>query len=279
MAVMALTAGLLRSSSGSGSGDSELDSLGSAWLGRPACSARLGPARLTLLNRSRSCFSLKGISCLVTVIGLLHCRLFVQHSMSCSTSFVFVPGIVYVANSWEATMPSSVCMVPVDYYPSAAEQRGAGEPGDVTEVAAYRMLTKILHISLAAAASGKPWAFGGHSSGGVVVYRCMDHLASLITEPLAAAVAISSEGMKWLPAEEGLELSELFTRLAGRPPSMPIAAISFEGSLMPCDVEGWAQEWAEAAEPPNGTKPSLETWLTLDVAHGESLCGFSLCQL
>ncbi|CAE8724598.1 unnamed protein product [Polarella glacialis] len=179
--------------------------------------------------------------------------------MSCSTSFVFVPGSVYVANSWEATMPSSVCMVPVDYYPSAAEQRGAGEPGDVTEVAAYRMLTKILHISLAAAASGKPWAFGGHSSGGVVVYRCMDHLASLITEPLAAAVAISSEGMKWLPAEEGLELSELFTRLAGRPPSMPIAAISFEGSLMQCDVEGWAQEWAEAAEPPNGTKPYLET--------------------
>ncbi|CAE8618331.1 unnamed protein product [Polarella glacialis] len=120
------------------------------------------------------------------------------------------------------------------------------------------MLAKILHMSLAAAASGKSWAFGGHSSGGVVVYRCMDHFASLITEPLAAARAISSEGMKWLPAAEGLELSELFTRLAGRPPSMPIAAFSFEGSLMPCDVEGWAQEWAEAAEPPDGTEEDLD---------------------
>ncbi|CAE8634188.1 unnamed protein product [Polarella glacialis] len=198
------------------------------------------------------------IVCLVTFIGLLQCRLFDQQKLACSASFVFVPGIVSIANSWEATMPSGVCIVPVDYYPSAAEQRGAGEPGDFTEVAAYRMLTTILKVSLAAAASGKPWAFGGHSAGGAVVYRCMDHLASLITEPLAFARAISSEGIRWLPAEEGLELLELFTRLAGRPPSMPIAAFSFEGSLMPCDVEGWAQEWAEATESPDGLKEDLD---------------------
>ncbi|CAE8625146.1 unnamed protein product [Polarella glacialis] len=198
--------------------------------------------------------------------------------MTCSASFVFVPGIVGIANSWEATMPSSVSIVPVDYCPSAAEHCGAGEPGDFTEVAAYRMLTKIINVSLAAAASGKPWAFGGHSAGGAVVYRCMDHLASLITEPVASARAISSEGMRWLPAEEGLELSELCTRLAGRPPSMPTAAFSFEGSLMPCDVAGWAQAWAEAAEPPDGLKEedldqpgSHWTWPMVKACAG-SLC-------
>mmetsp|Transcript_29135 Transcript_29135/g.52177 ORF Transcript_29135/g.52177 Transcript_29135/m.52177 type:complete len:291 (-) Transcript_29135:69-941(-) len=194
--------------------------------------------------------------------------------MAGSTSFVFVPGIVSVANSWEPTMPSSVSFVPVDYHPSAAEQRGAGEPGDFFEVAAYRMLTTILKVSLAAAASGKPWAFGGHSAGGAVVYRCMDHLASLIAEPVASARAISAEGMRWLPAEEGLELAELFTRLAGRSPSMPVAAFSFEGSLMPCDVEGWAQEWADATKPPDGIEKDCKqpgshwTWPMVKACSG-----------
>ncbi|CAE8635272.1 unnamed protein product [Polarella glacialis] len=162
-------------------------------------------------------------------------------------------------------MPKSVSFVPVDYYPSAAEQRVAGEPGDFIEVAAYRMLTKILNASLAAAASGNPWAFGGHSAGGAAVYRCMDYLASLIKDPVASAKAISSEGIRWLPAEEGLELSELLTRLAGQPPAMPIAAFSFEGSLMPCDVagggddpnKGWAQEWSEAKDCPDWMEDDL----------------------
>ncbi|CAE8608268.1 unnamed protein product [Polarella glacialis] len=83
--------------------------------------------------------------------------------------------------------------------------------------------------------------------------------------------------MRWLPAEEGLELAELFTRLAGRSPSMPVAAFSFERSLMPCDMEGWAQEWAHATKPPDGIEKDCKqpgshwTWPMVKACAG-SLC-------
>jgi len=170
--------------------------------------------------------------------------------------FAFVPGILSVSSSWASLMPQGVSLLPVDYRPSDAEYRDVrGASVDFVEIAAYRLLSKILTLS----ASGKPWVLAGHSAGGAVVYRCMGHFASLLMTPEVSALAITKGAGRFLLSREGKKLSRLLEDLGGKPPpNPPVAVLSFEGTLLPCDVDGWADEWARSDAPLEGILEDLE---------------------
>lgn len=165
-----------------------------------------------------------------------------------------VPGIGSLAEQWMPSMPSFVKMVPVDYQPSGAdmnvsappdarwgEGRQPGGPGDDIEVQALRLLS----ASLPHAAAGQSWAIAGHSSGGPVVYRCMELILDLLERPRVAARRIDQSATRWLPSIEAVRLHGNLNALGGRPPPKPLVAISMEGSLLPCDVDGWAADLAD----------------------------------
>ena len=78
----------------------------------------------------------------------------------------------------------------------------------------------------------------------------MGHFASLLMTPEVSALAITKGAGRFLLSREGKELSRLLVGLEGkRPPTPPVAALSFEGTLLPCDVDGWADEWARSVTP------------------------------
>lgn len=178
----------------------------------------------------------------------------------------FVPGIGSLAGQWAQTMPDFVKMLPVDYQPSGSDMnlsmptslrwksdRQPGGPGDYIEVMALRLVS----TSLVPALAGERWAMAGHSSGGTVVYRGMELIADLIERPVSAALEISAAADRWLPAIDAEQLRARLTDLNGKPVSEPVAAISLEGSLLPCDVEGWA---AELANPMSAAAQQLHGW-------------------
>lgn len=162
----------------------------------------------------------------------------------------FVPGVLGVASSWSHVLPPGCNLIPVDYKPSAADRaqgnRTGGLPGDFVDVAALRLLSVCFWL----AASGQPWAIGGHSAGGAVVYRCLDYLAELAGDGYNSAYkAVQEQARKWLPAEEVDELASRLQALSGQRIPLPLAVFSFEGSLVAADVEGWADDWAARTEP------------------------------
>lgn len=165
-----------------------------------------------------------------------------------------VPGIGSLASSWQPALPDFVTLVPMDYKLSDADMdiyapeghrfapgRRPGEPGDAVEVAALRLLSRSLQL----AGTGAPWAIAGHSCGGPVVYRCMDLLSDLFEDPHAAAHSISTSAEKWLSITDSVKLKSILASLHGKAPSQPRAVISFEGTLLPCDVDGWAKEMSD----------------------------------
>lgn len=176
---------------------------------------------------------------------------------------VFVPGIGSLADVWWPTVPRSVRLAPVEYRPSAADidisvpeaqrswlpGREPGGPGDSIEVAALRTLVVCLRL----ARMGERWSLAGHSSGGPVVYRSMELLLDLMGEP-GAFERISNAATAWLPAEDAEELRQQLRASEGRPLAWPFMAMSFEGTLMPTDVQGgnWAEEMSKPETPRPG---------------------------
>jgi pimeloyl-ACP methyl ester carboxylesterase len=95
------------------------------------------------------------------------------------------------------------------------------------------------------AAASTPYALGCHSAGGPVVYRCLDLLSDLVQDPKANEI-IASSARSWLPADEGRELADALSAVRQSKLQLPVAVISFEGTLLHCDVEGWADDWAKS---------------------------------
>jgi len=157
----------------------------------------------------------------------------------------FVPGILSLAQSWSVTMPEGSRLVPVEYRPMAAGDVTAGTFGDFIGVMALRLLA----VGLRLGASG-PWAMGAHSAGGPAVYQCLDYLAQMQAPNGTSEILRSAAAASWLPEEDLETLSAAVEALGGKAPRLPEAVMSFEGSLMPCDVLGWAEDWAKMSDPP-----------------------------
>lgn len=162
----------------------------------------------------------------------------------------FVPGILSLCGPWSGALPAGLKLAPVEWHPSGADDptatgRSFGEPGDLVEVAALRLLVVAVQFSVA----GTPWALACHSAGGAVVYRCLDLLGDLVRYPNATE-AIAESSRLWLPPGEAQILVDDLMVLKGRPLKLPIAVLSFEGTLMPCDVKGWAEEWSNTSTCP-----------------------------
>lgn len=164
----------------------------------------------------------------------------------------FVPGIMSLAKSWDKVVPEGVKLVPVEWRPSGADDpkswnsiagREFGGPGDAIEVAALRLLL----VALKFAAASTPYALACHSAGGPVVYRCLDLLSDLVQDPKADEI-IADSSRSWLPEDEGRELADALSELKHPKLELPMAVISFEGTLLHCDVEGWADDWANSDE-------------------------------
>lgn len=87
-----------------------------------------------------------------------------------------------------------------------------------------------------------------------MIYHCLDMLADM-QEPSGSAELLQA-AQEVLSEEDFAEFGDAVHALEGAPPRLPVAVFSFEGSLMSCDVDGWAEDWAEQPEPPKG-----EDWI------------------
>jgi len=167
---------------------------------------------------------------------------------------VFCSGILSKAASWQHVAPDHATFVPIEWRHTGTEESVVGgESGDFIEVTALRMLAAVLKN----ATGGQPWAIAGHSAGGAVMHACMDRFCALLTDQSTALPAIVAASQR-LPAAEAEELQASLAALGRDPLGPPVAAVSFEGSLLPCDVEGWAEDWAKRDEPPLTGKPEDE---------------------
>lgn len=183
-----------------------------------------------------------------------------------SVAFAFVPGILSVTEPWSAVMPDGCRLVPVEYHPEVADASLNVAAGDFVDVAALRLLRSLLGL----AATGA-WAVGAHSAGGTVLYQCLDFFMQL-QEP-SGADALLHHGKHLLPHSEFSELIAAVHAHHGRPPSTPLAVLIFEGTLMPCDVEGWADDWATMQRPPD------EQWIRDALSNPDSKWTWDMARL
>lgn len=152
-------------------------------------------------------------------------------------NFAFVPGLLQTSTPWQPLMPDSVVLVPVEYQPLPVRT------ADFIDVAALRLLIIVLRL----AAIG-PWALAGYSVGGTVVYQCLDYLADL--QSPTGATALLRKSSTCLHIDEHLALQFLLEQLHRKPVRPPVMVLSFEGTLLPCDVLGWVQQFIRFANPP-----------------------------
>jgi len=172
---------------------------------------------------------------------------------------VFCSGILDRAAPWQVVAPDLATFVPIEWRPTGTEESVVGgESGDFIEVTALRMLAAVLKY----AKGGQPWAIAAHSAGGPVLHACMDRFCALLADQSTALPAIMAASQQ-LPAAEAEELQASLAALGKDLLGTPVAAVSFEGSLLPCDVEGWADDWAKRDEPPLAGKPEddEEPWI------------------
>eukprot|EP00931_Biecheleriopsis_adriatica_P123466 TRINITY_DN98504_c0_g1_i1.p1 TRINITY_DN98504_c0_g1~~TRINITY_DN98504_c0_g1_i1.p1 ORF type:complete len:293 (-),score=79.12 TRINITY_DN98504_c0_g1_i1:214-1092(-) len=173
---------------------------------------------------------------------------------------VFCSGILSRAQPWQEVAPKGATFVPIEWLPTGTEDSVAGgEPGDFIDVTALRMLAAVLKH----AAGGQPWAIAGHSAGGAVLHACMDKVCALFGDQSAASSAIAALSRQHLQAAEAEELQASLTALATNALRPPVAAVSLEGSLLLCDVEGWTDDWAKRDKAPMAEKPEddEEPWI------------------
>ncbi|CAE7649737.1 unnamed protein product [Symbiodinium sp. CCMP2592] len=162
---------------------------------------------------------------------------------------VFAAGILSTAAPWSAVLPEGARLVPVEYRPFCSSEPEAAV--DFASTAALRLLSEALNLS----ASNTTYALAGHSAGG-------------LPEPglLGFARGGPEPGLQRNPRPGG----ELLAGARGGraegsigegDETNSVAVLSFEGSLMPCDVDGWAADWALSATPPKDEhwiRPALE---------------------
>ncbi|CAE7389929.1 wc-1 [Symbiodinium pilosum] len=154
---------------------------------------------------------------------------------------VFAAGILSTAAPWSSVLPEDAVLVPVEYRPFSRSQPEASV--DFASTATLRVLSQALNLS----ATNVSYAVAGHSAGGAAVYQSMELLALLSTDRDRGSKEILDLAASSLPESE---VAELRARLQSAPPKpLPVAAFSFEGSLMPCDVDGWAADWALSPKP------------------------------
>jgi len=156
---------------------------------------------------------------------------------------IFVPGMFDFTESWAPVLPSYVKLVRCEWYSSLADAmsgpgRQSGGPGDIVEVAALRALVEVIRL----AQSGRRWALAGHSAGGTVVYRLLDHLLLLVRSKCVCTSLVSA-AQAWLSEEEGCSLVTQLQSMHMPLTNLPEAVCSFEGTLVSCEVEGWAKDW------------------------------------
>ncbi|CAE7377062.1 hypothetical protein AK812_SmicGene21979 [Symbiodinium microadriaticum] len=176
-----------------------------------------------------------------------------DHSLAMVVHVVFAAGILSTAAPWSAVLPEGALLVPVEYRPFSSSKPEAAV--DFASTAALRLLSEALNLS----ASNTTYALAGHSAGGVAVYQSLDFLTLLTEDPSRGFKEILGLAESCLPEPEVEELKGRLARTTR--PLLPVAVLSFEGSLMPCDVDGWAADWALSTTPPKDEhwiQPALE---------------------
>jgi len=164
--------------------------------------------------------------------------------MVASLPLAFIPGLLSVASEWLATVPDGATLAPVEYYDMNTTQFEPGSGGDFSGIMALRFLTTALQLGVAG-----DWAMGAHSAGGPVIHQVLDFLADMQEPGGAEGILSAAEGI--LNAADFAALEVAVQGKQGQPARLPLAVFSFEGSLMNVDVNGWAQNYVDATEPPS----------------------------